>query len=298
MPSPTASVTPSISVDYVILGEEHGFTEGAEESRGLYATVPYLVAWDDRYTFANEVMGGSKQSGGSSGAWTQTAPLRYSESPNLWARGMTIKPEGAIVPDMYGNSTKPIRYTNAIVTVNFGIPNYNYSTDVDPNFYNSLSPDPVENESLLWCTQELDFGVEVYTLPSSSVKYLSDNAHPAVHGSLKISVVTMALTFHRLPFMPFPLLRDYADSVCDAPPNVPRKFLGCDKGTVYLVGARTTREASLDGTIAQKLQITFKWRKRDWNQVMRDDGTWDTLINNDTSSPNLAYKDYSLLLPS
>ena len=113
-------------------------------------------------------------------------------------------------------------------------------------------------------------------------------------------VITMKITWHRYPVLPMPLLRTYADSVND------NKFLGCDKGTVFFAGPRTVREKMTDGTVTQKVEMTFKWREVDWNKFMRDDSNaFDFVVSKDaaigggtapTGSTTYTYRDFSKLL--
>jgi hypothetical protein len=281
----------TISVKYKELGAEFGLEEG-DGPRGPFAVKPYWVDWKDRYTFSNDVLGKAAASGGIGSGWVRTTPYPYPGSPNMFARECSIKPEGTLITDPVNGR---ISYSDAIVMVTFGIPEATLDPSQDPFFLNSLSQDPIENQSLLWATQELDFATEWISVPNSSVKFFSDYAKKNTPIAKPITKVSMSITWHNYPVLPMYILRQFADSVND------KVFLGCDKGTVKFDGAKTIREYSRDGGITQKVQAGFTWRSYDWNRFLRDDGySWDLVIdtNSDRTNPvyTFTYRDFGALL--
>lgn len=264
-----------------------GFSEGCNDS-GPYARVPYLVGWDQRWDLVRAVKGVSSTTG-PNGPWNRTGPMPYPDpvmGATIYAKDIEIKPEGRPY-----TPSDPIRMTAAIVTVSFGTLTWAANIGDDPLFLNSFSQDPGENESLQYATQELDFGAEWINIPNSSCGF-SDGTKLDTPVSRRMSVYRMHITWHRYPLLPMIRIRDYADTVNDA------TFLGCERGTVYFEGVKTVRETAADGTMTQKVSMTLKWRKHDWNEVLRpDDGQFDFLIyDGDSSSSTYKYKNFRNLL--
>jgi hypothetical protein len=284
-----------ITIPYKQLGHEHGLQEGGDTSSGLWARKPFLVAWKDRYLFAQQMLGGSRQSGGLLGEWVQTPPMTYlwGGQPNLYARSFTIDPDrGAFTTT--SDPTIGIAYQNAIVTVEFRQPDWNVTLNDDPGFFNSISQDPGENASLLWARQELDFNREVYSIPGGTLWFKSDGAKAADQKKLSVGVTDMVITWDRLPYLPMGKVVDYVDSVNDA------TFLGKLKGTVFFAGVKTVREVDVYGRVMQKVQMHLKWRFWDWNQFLRSDGArFDFISTTDpatTYTPLYPYKNFKQLL--
>lgn len=275
-----------ISVPYEPLGTDYGFREGSN-ARGPWAVVPYRVAWANRFRFANDMQGRSSVTGPKA-PWSRTLPFQYPPSPNMYAQDVNIEGIGDIIPD-----SGPVpQYTDAIITVNFGIPDFSFQTSDDPFFLNSLSQDATENQSLQYASQEVDYAVEWIPTPVAPATFESDGAKVTTPLNRRVNVTRLTITWHRFPVLPLSTIRTYADSVNDA------TFLGGDRGTVFFEGCKTVREASTDGTLTQKVQMSLKWRKNDWNEFLReDDASWDTIIyNGDTTQTTYPYKDFGALL--
>lgn len=279
----------------VILGgievwpQSEGFDEGCN-TRGPYANVPYLCAWNDRWALTN-FFAGTTGSPGLTGGWIRPNPYRYPvtfDGAAIYATNTTVRGTGDIVSSP---TAEIVEWTHAIVTVSYAPLDYAVNFNDDPDFLNSLSDDPVENESLQFATQELDFSGEWINIPSASVSF-SDLTKIDTPMSRRITVIRMHITWHRYPLMPMNKIAEYADSVNDA------TFLGRERGTVMFEGPKTTRELETDGTITQKVAMTFKWRKTDWNKFLRpDDGTWDEVIyDGDGTKFTYDYKNFRNLL--
>jgi hypothetical protein len=282
--SPGAS---SITVPYKELGVEHGLETGADE-RGPWETKPYLVAWSDRFTFANQMLGLSTQSGSSgSGSWSRSTPYQHPETPSMVATGVRLIGADTWVP----NST-PIAYINCKLLVSFRTPQWPYLNADDPFGFNMLSQDPAEIPYLLWASQEIDFTSERILVPNRTLRFKSDLKKINTPYAVKVAIQTMSLVYHRYPTLPTPFLRQYVDSINDS------VFLQCPRGTVYLEGARTTREFNFNGSAAQKLQMVFKYRQYDWNKTLREDGfTWDAVEDSAGSGTQpFTYRNFRQLL--
>lgn len=293
-----------ITVPYSPLTEEeYGFSEGISESGGLYASVPYLVAWADRFTFANQVCGVSVYNGT---VWTKTPPEPYAPSTNMFARSVDIKGTGE--PIISPTDTTQ-GWSHAICTVRYQTPQIGYGTGGDPGNYNSLGQTTDERAALEWCDQEIMDAVEWYSLPEAKMFWDTYNAPPGPpdpNGGppramimtqpvrVRVAIQNMGITYHRLPFLPMNLSQAYAGSLNSS------TIFGCAPETVMFLGFRTNRIMDTSGQIVQKAQMGFKWREKSWQKDLTPDGTWDTVVYSD-GSPRYVLKDFlrliQLLLP-
>lgn len=269
------------------LGIEHGLEEGVND-QGPWARKPYIVPWLKRGEFIRAIVGTNGVTTGEAGAWIRPTRMRYPDptfADNIFVRGVSVKAEG----DYRNIGTFPIEYTNAIVTVDFGIVDF---LGDDPGFLNSVTNDPAENEALQYATQELDFTAEYVNVPAKSVGF-TDGLKYDIPMHRRVGVVKMSLTWHKVPFIPMSRAREYIDSV-----NNEDKFLGCNRGTVFFEGCRTVRELDSAGQITQKVQMSLKYRSIDWNWFLRpDNGTWGLIIyNGDPIKVTYPYKNFRSLI--
>ena len=284
-----------ITVDFKPLIDSIEEGAGAD---GLTAKVDYLVAWSDRFTFANQAMGLSTLAGSTlSGAWLQNLPFQYPASKNLFLRSLRMVGEGQPIPNPNPN-VQPT-YSHARIQCNFGTRQFSDTQAQDPLNLNSFGITPDEQGALLWSTQEIDYGHEFLPVPSTNLKWSSDSTSVSQPVSRKVAVQTMSIAFERFPFLPTAILQSYADAV-----NW-NTFLGCAPGTVYFVGGKTRREFNQDGSVTQKLVMNFKFRSQDWNKMLKSTGadsspttpSWDYVIDPTNSNSRLFfYMDFLQLL--
>lgn len=285
MPAFQEAVIPS-DLWYHELGVDEGLEEGVAES-GPWARKPYLVNWADRTRFVNALFSTGNPFSGPGTPWIRPLRFRYPDatfSNNIFAKGVSIKGTGDY-DDIGDTGLAPIKYKNAIVTVEFGFLDW---MGGDAN--NSLTPNEEENQALQYATQELDFTAEYVNVPMAVVSF-TDGKKYDTPMSRRIGVIKETLTWHRLPYLPVSELQTYTDCVnADV-------FLGNSRGTCFFEGAKTTREMDDRGEIVQKVTMSFKWRIIDWNKFMRPDtGAWDTIIyNGDPTKTTFEYKDFTPL---
>ena len=249
--------------------------EGSNE-QGAYARKPYLVAWSQRFEFIRQMAGSASQNGGASGGnWIRAVPYAYPDAPWIYAQGCEIKPAGAWV-----NNSSPISFNDCVVVVNFGPLTWDAIPGDDPFNYASLSADPTENQALQWATQEIDFGYELYPLPTSALKFSSDNLKLTSPVSVRVPVISMSMTWHRYPVMPLTRIANYVGKLNAS------TFLGRPAQTVFFEAPKTTREMMTDGTIVQKVMMPFRYRSIAWNRFLRPDKIqWDTVVDSTGASP-------------
>lgn len=258
------------------------FYKGVDE-QGPYFNVEYLFDnWADSDNVMYSLLGKTTYIAGSV---VKGGPHQHPLNPNLYCRA-------AEVVEGYG---QPILNTN-------GLPNYTGGFKVratyrmgtldgqinpsdDPNNFNQIDP----TTPLLWCTQEIDHETEVITVPNHSYKW-STGLIANIPIKVEIGLTIMKLTFHQLPYMPMGVARNLRGRINS------KTFLGASKGTVRFRGATTIRDFSSDGTVVQKVAMTFVERDYDWNYYLRPDSfTWDT-INDGAGNHPFMYADLTPLI--
>lgn len=239
--------------------ELEGLEEGSDE-RGGWARKSYLVDWSRRMDFMRGLRGTSALQGAAGTAWIRAIPYQYPDDPTMYAQSVMVRPEGAL------QLTVPISYPYAIFTVTFRPPTWDPQPAIDdPYFLNQFDP----TTPIAYATQEVDFGADWTQLGRGSL--VDDTGAPIASDlpvAKRITVHRMVMTWHELPYLPLTQLRNLADTVNDA------TFLGCGRGTLMLESPRTSRERSSDGKIVQRVTVSLKWRKHEWNEVMDHYGKW------------------------
>ncbi|MDR3634354.1 MAG: hypothetical protein P4L84_11165 [Isosphaeraceae bacterium] len=265
---PTWQTASWTTVQFSELGEEFGWKRG-QNDRGPFAEKPYLVAWADVNTFCRNLRGISNQSGGVNGNWIFNGPLLYPDSPsdNIYCTEIAIKATGNIA------GAGPIAYTYAIVVVTFTPLTWDGSETSDPFGLNSFGETGPEIAALQTASQELDCGYLEIPRPRSSLKF-ADGTKIDTPSVLRLPIITMTITWERLPYLPMSAVRTMAGKVNST------VFLGCAVETVLFEPVRTSRIVMSDGTVVQRVQMGFKWRPYSWNWAIRPDtGVWAAITD-------------------
>jgi hypothetical protein len=267
--------------------ELEGLEEGNDE-RGGWARKPYLVDWANRFAFLRGLRGTSALQGAAGTPWIRGLPYQYPDDPTMYCNSVTIQPEGEL------QLTVPISYPYAKVMVTFRPPTWDPQPAIDdPYFLNQFDPD----NPIAYATQEIDFGAEWMTVPRGNLYFISDSSlvGEKVPANKRMTILRMTMTWHELPYLPMGQFQQLADTVNAT------TFLRCESGTVMCEGLKTTRERSSDGKIVQRVTVSLKWRKHDWNMFLKPDGTWDLVYfgtggTPDSSKPIYDYRDFRPLL--
>lgn len=258
--------------------------ETGDIQQGLTASQAYRVAWADRYTFANEVLGYSR------GLGDRAIPLAHPDSPNMFVRSVRIKGEGDVT--LAADADFP-QWDWAIVTLNFATPTIDYGQGQDPQFLNTMGQTVEEREALVWCEQEVDFTAEWYSLPKQNCKWGSGSKNGQTIDSpvrFRVPVQIINLTFTRVPILPAWVIDDFSGALNAG------TFLGIPEGQVWFIGGKTNRTADTSGQIVQKASMQFKWRKEDWNKEPDENGAFQMVTRADGTTKRYEYKDFLPLL--
>jgi hypothetical protein len=267
-------------IEYVHLVEN--FVKGIDDRGPWYRCQYYIDNYSDSDTFANALVG----------IGTATQPHRHQLSQNVVATNPVVIGQGTPILNADG---LPSDYTEgAVVEVIYrastlqGI--LTQATD-DPNNYEQIF-DP-SGQPVLYCTQEIDYGVEIVTIPNNSYIWSTGLTRANVPVKVEVAITTLTLTFHRIRLIPTGLIRSCRGKVNGPgpqitspslilPANTSGIFLGAPRGQVLFQGARTSREVASNGQVSRKLSMVFVERDHPWGTFLRPDSleTWDYLEDN------------------
>lgn len=233
-----------------------GFSKGIDQNSGPFYRVQYKIDnWADADDFVNAIMGFGTATG-TPPTVARGTPHQYPQSPNLFA-------SSAVVVSGLGNPILNVDgYPNydggALIEVEYRPGN----TDYGPVNYNITNNQIDPATPVTWATQEIDFATETYTL-GKKLTYDVGGAETTVYATIQIPITILVFTFHKLPYMPMTAVRNLRGRVNST------TFLGSAAGLVLFKGGRTSREFNSDGTIAQKVVLTFEERDaaHPWNSL-------------------------------
>jgi hypothetical protein len=242
------------------------FHKGSD-AQGAYYTCDFLfngVPWSESDSIHNQIMGLPARVGGKT--VYGDGPMQHPLSPNLRAVECDIEGIGAPITNAQGY---PNYDSGFVAHVKFRTITWLAN---DPQNLNAI--DPTDTPPILWCTQELDFATERFTVPNHQFKWQTLNKPMGVPILVKVGITIMKLTFEQVPYMPSGPIKSLRGKVNNAP------FLGGATGCVYYRGGRTIRTFLSDGTVCQRCEMVFEERDKPWVQFMRNDSmTWDTPVD-------------------
>jgi hypothetical protein len=274
---------------YKILAK--GFSISGDVRSGYQASVPFFMEWRYAFTFADDIFG--KTRAVTVGPITWQLPYRFptTRAP-LYAQRFTIEPMGL---DKGGNpitvnkGLAPGEYwTHAQVNVEFETPTYIQQQQDDPQGHNQLDPD----NPITMCEQSVKMAAKMTVHKGGS--YLYTDGKPVV-GDVGIPTTDtrLVLTFPRIPYLPWGLLRPYMNKINDVP------ILSCDRGTLMLNGM-DTKIVQTNEALGQQLQLEFadNGTGKDWNMLPRN-GAYALVYQKGTSNTDanriFKYVDFSAI---
>ncbi len=257
-----------ITVPFGVLAR--GYVITGDVRSGYKATVPYLVSWSDAFTFADEMLG--KTTATAVGPITWVTPYLFpgSSSARLYAQRFTMEPCGADgslpIPTQ---GLKPGEFfTHAKVVVEFETPQMVYGPGDDPSSQNQLDP----SNPITMCRQRVRSGGKMETRKNGS--YVYDSTSKPVPGDFAAptSETKLELTFPRVPYLPWQLVRPYINTINSA------SILGVGEGELLLESMDTDVTPGPDGSLQEQLVLFFAVTPVPgvtWNHLPKPDGTLD-----------------------
>lgn len=279
---------PTPTVPYKILAK--GYQVSGDKREGYNATVPYLVAWSDAFTFADDIFGVSQAT--VVGPITFRLPYRFpAANVNLYAQKFTIEPcghNGQPVGTMQGLAPGE-NFTNAIVKVEYGPVSTIVTSDDDPNALHQLDKD----NPITKCKQSIKTVAKMetkkggaYLFAGGAIPLKGDTAVPVPESKIHME-------FPDLPYLPWKLVKPYVGTVNLFP------MLGCAKGELLLEGMDNEEVPTKDG-IGQRFVLEYGVAPYgDWNKIPNDSGTPTLVYKKGTSDADAnriyAYLDHRIM---
>lgn len=234
---------------------------------GYRASVSYFMEWQYAFRFADDIFG--RTSAVTQGPITWQLPYRFPVTvAPLYAQRFNIEPMGL---DNHGN---PITVTNkglapgeywthALVHVEFETPSAIQQQQDDRGNQNQFDPD----NPITVCEQSIKIAGKMVHHQGDSLYFADGKAVPGEY-AIPWTESRLVLTFPRVPYLPWKLIRPYINTVNDV------AILGCDRGTLLLSGMDTKVTVTNFG-YGQSLQLEFSdnGTGRDWNTAPRN-GTY------------------------
>lgn len=267
-----------------------GYTVSGDTRNGYRATVNYLMAWADAFTFADQIFGSARAT--VVGPITWILPYRFPvAAANLYAQRFNIKPCGASGSAIPDKGLGPGQYfTHAIVEVQFETPTATMSVaQDDPRNLQQLDP----SNPITMCEQSVKINAKMETRRAGSYVFTSTTKPVIGDFAVMVPESALVLTFPRVPYLPRKLVKPYIGSVNSVP------ILGAAKGELLLTGMDTRITETSDG-IQQQVQFEFAESSLgDWNMLPQDNGVLALVYKKGTSDTDAnriyQYKDFTAI---
>ncbi len=220
-----------------------GYNESADQ-RGVSSRKGYLCNWSDRFTVARGLLGLSSSTG-VGGAITLTVPSPHPELYNCYCTSVEFEGKGT----PYQGATQ-LAYPKVIVWATYGTLSYNWGPwqmNIDP-----ATP-------FLFAEQEIDVGVEVVTIPGQSLRFSGGTTKLDQDFGLRIPIVDLKITLHRVPYLPGQAIIAKAGAINDA------TYLGVAAGQLLFNGAHNRGQLMSDGVYTQDITYSFTARGYPWD---------------------------------
>jgi len=256
------SIVIATAIGNVTLKENYdNYRKGIDAQRGPWVSKTYWIqdGWQYTDAVANAMMGAV----GATGTTTlRVPPHQCPESPNLFATSVEIIGD-AVNPTM--DSGRP-QFHSALIQVQYTLPTWNplpVPATVDV-------PQADGSSAYTYCTTSLRISSEAVQAPWGAYKYSSDGLAIKTPYTIDVAVADFVISRPYVVRLDLPLLLGKVQRLND------RTFFGQPRGQIKYVGADTRTTFSSDGTKTITLDLQFKWRERDWNQIPRPDSSaWD-----------------------
>ena len=262
------SVTISTSIGNVTLKENYeGYSFGVGLD-GPYIMKQYTApSWDAAFPCINALQGSVSVSGGAGGLIARKIGHQCPESPNLYC--LEAHGVGLAERDLQ-DSGRPT-FGLPIINARYGLPPYNQQTSDDPGGVNSFPNDATPGTPYVWQEENIDFDVETIRLPGSAYTFDGIPSLPVDYPvTREIRCATLVIVRKFVPYLPFTLMTSLQTKVNST------TFLGQPAGQILFRKMRTRTQRLSDGTKSQEIEMHFKWREHDHNQIPRpDDGLFD-----------------------
>lgn len=240
------------------------YTEGAD-LRGLTSRKGFLCNWADRYTVAIGLLGYSSTTG-VGGTVSLVAPSRHPQLNNCFCNGVEF--EGVGTPSQ---GSAQLAFPKCKVWAIYGSLNFQWG---ESNPFMNIDP----GTQFVYAEQEIDVGCEVITIPGRFLKFSGTTKLLADSYALRIGLVDLKITLHRVPYLPGQLILANAGAINNA------TYLGVAAGYLLFNGAQNRGQFGSDGTFTQSITYSFTYRTQPWDYSYNGSANaWQKVVRIDGS---------------
>lgn len=241
----------SITINGVVCEELVQNYGEAADMRGVSSRKGYLCDWTDRFKVAKGLLGYNTTTS-VGGTITIIAPSAHPELLNCYCTAVEFEPVGTPSQGAY-----QIAFPKCKVWGIYGSLNFTWGV---PDPYMNIDP----STPFIYAEQELDIGTEVITIPGSKLKYSGGGVLEQDYG-LKLTLMDLKITLHRVPYLPGQAILAKAGAINDA------TYLGVAAGQLLYNGATNRMQVGADGSYTQDITYSFTARQQPWDYAY--DGT-------------------------
>ena len=275
------SVTINTTLGPVVLKEcFEGYEAGIELTRGPYIQKMYLCpSWSGSFACVNSLMGLGTP---------PTGRHQCPESPNLRCINAALVPRAEAD---FRNSGRP-EFNMPLIKATYQVPTWEELVSDDPQGNQSFGNEINPGQPYVFMEQSIDFDTEVVKLPGRTYGF-SDGVVNDTPVAVSVGVADFVLIRRWQTTLPYVNFTKYMNKLNTS------TFLGQPRGQIKFRKGRTRRVFSDDGTRTQEVELHFKWREADHNNVIRpDNGLFDTLFvgANIAGATPYKYADLTVLL--
>jgi hypothetical protein len=257
--------------------------------QGLTAVVRFRVAWEDAFTFANDILG-----------ILDGAPWQWPASPNMRAYNADIEPVG--IADDLANQTATVPafgsspgefYSHGLVTVTFGSQSalttmpFTDTVNIPP----ALQFDPANPIEM--SSYSVEFNSEAIKLPGGSLSWSANKADGSAQTiPAGVSRPESGAAYWRCPTFNLNITMHnclYVDQSIVASKlgytNNATMLTICERETLLFDGLKTNRREMSDGIVILDVVLNYKWRSIGWNVAFGSDGNLYRYVMTDKVPP-------------
>lgn len=243
---------PGLTTPHRILSK--GYKISGDAVSGYRATIPYLVRWDDAFTFVDELFSASTAtSSGGAITWKTPHKLPFTDAP-LYARSFEIDPVGlsddgakVLDPGTFLGLAPGGFYGYARITATYQTPDApQQAAEGELHQLDPANPITV-------CRQSVRASGKMETLKSGNYFYDNGASPPQpVSGDYAVPVCEsiLELDFPEIPYLPWIFVEPYIGKVNAG------ALLGVAAGRLLLEGMTTRVEFTTQG-MAQMINLSF-----------------------------------------
>jgi len=249
------------NVTYQMIPESYSVSANTQ---GLRASVQFLTAWSDAYTFVNQALGMPNGQ-----AWANPS------SPNMFAVEATVRPVGLTSNLTSANGTFGLNpgqfFDKAKIELVFTTPDNNLG---------QYSRTATEVDSTELMTSDVQIGVQTINVPTGSLDWHTTEAGGSAQSvnlttegqpeklTIMIPTANVNITVHGVKDNSWVAASRLVGKTNNA------TLWGYDPETLCLTGVTTRKRVVASGLMTVDATLSYKWISVGWNTKLSRNGSW------------------------